>query len=877
MQMDSTRWTQIQALFHDAADLPKPEQRVFLALACGEDDVLLADVLALLEEDARSSSLLDRDVAQVAHQILNKEQPPSTAFEEFGHYKIKHVLGEGGMGVVYLAEREDLGSLVAIKLLRDAWLSPARRERFAIEQRTLAQLNHPSVARLYDAGILTDGTPWFVMEYVDGLPLTEYCRQRNCSIDQKLRLFHAVCEAVLYAHQHAVIHRDLKPSNILVKNDGSVRLLDFGIAKQMEASGEPAEQTRTVLRLMTPAYAAPEQIRGDRVGIQTDVYSLGVILYELLARQLPFDVSTRTPAEAESLMIQAEPEKPSVIAKRTADRADSEKSAESISATSWAELDVICLAAMHRDPQRRYRSVEALIRDVDHYLSGEPLDARPDTFRYRMGKFVGRNQRAVAVGALAFTAVVALVTFFMLRLKAERDNATRQTQIAASINQFLSDDLLGRSNPLQSGKASESLVDAVVQASPNIDRQFQREPQVAARLHQTIAKSLDSRTDYPVARSEYQRAAALFNQVDGPLSQDAIIVQLQRASMEARTYEAGSLPLAKKILADQETLISKIDHSGQDLQVWLFSARGMIALIGNDAKSAVQNFQAANDAAQKIPSFDQRARLDLKQRLVFAYIRFGDPAKAEQLARELIAEYTNVAGAESPNVLRVRLNLTQALMNQSKFAEAVQEANKIYPAFVIALGEDHELSMQLLATRAQSEGSLGNWDDTIRDDLTIYRIAVQKQGPLSFFPIATLSDASLAQCRAGRLAEGESNARKAMESSRKAFGDRAALTDGVRFGLADCLIGMGKLDEASKLLESVDAKAVTQLSGDPNWSANLDLALGELAFRRGDYATAQKYAQAAAPIFTRADAEPFQRHALQVLTLAIEKHPASSK
>jgi eukaryotic-like serine/threonine-protein kinase len=866
MTMDSNRWTQIQSLFHDAADLPKSEQRAFLESACGSDDILLADVLALLDEDARSSSLLDRDVAHVADQILNDKSPQPASLQEFGHYKIKHVLGEGGMGVVYLAEREDLHSLVAIKLLRDAWLSPARRERFAVEQRTLAQLNHPCIARLYDAGILADGTPWFVMEYVDGLPLTEYCRRRNCSIDQRLRLFHAVCEAVLYAHQNAVIHRDLKPSNILVKNDGSVRLLDFGIAKQIDGADASVDQTRTALRLMTPAYASPEQIRGERVGIQTDVYSLGVILYELLAERLPFDLSSKTPAEAETLIAQTEPQKPSAPFKG--------KISRQTTGTAWADLDVICLTAMHKDPQRRYRSVEALIRDVDHYLSGEPLEARPDTFRYRMGKFVKRNRRAVTAATLAFAAVVALVTFFLVRLTRERDNADRQTAIADSINRFLSNDLLARSNPLQSGKASETLLDAVVQASANIDRQFQREPQVAARLHQTIARSLDSRTDYPVARTEYDRAAALFNSIDGPLSQDAIITQLQRASMEARTYEAGSLPVAKKILADQETLLAKIPKPRADLNVWLLSARGMIALIGNDAKSAVQNFQAAQDAAQKLPSFDQRTRLDLKQRLVFAYIRFGDPAKAEQLARELIAEYSSVAGADSPNVLRVRLNLAQALMNESKFAEAVQEANKIYPSFVSMLGEDHELTMQLLATRAQSEGSLGDWDGTIRDDLTIYRIASQKQGPFSFFPIATLSDASMAQCRAGRLDEGAANARKATDDSQKAFGERAGLTDGARFGLADCLISLGKLDEASALLQKVDAKAVTQLSGDPNWSANLDLALGEIAFRRGDFAAARKYVQSAAPVFTRPDAEPYQKHALEVLTAAIEKHPA---
>src|SRR2546427_1165150 len=189
------------------------------------------------------------------------------------------------MGVVYLAEREDLGSIAAIKILRDAWLSPDRRERFASEQRTLAQLNHPAIARLYDADTLADGTPWFVMEYVEGVTLTEYCRAHQCSIEVRLQLFRLVCEAVQYAHQRAVIHRDLKPSNILVKSDGTVRLLDFGIAKQLESLDLPIDQTMTGLRLMTPAYAAPEQICGDRVGINTDVYSLGVILFELLTGQ----------------------------------------------------------------------------------------------------------------------------------------------------------------------------------------------------------------------------------------------------------------------------------------------------------------------------------------------------------------------------------------------------------------------------------------------------------------------------------------------------------------------------------------------------------------------------------------------------------------
>ncbi|PYX33252.1 MAG: serine/threonine protein kinase [Acidobacteria bacterium] len=304
--MDRSRWGRIQNLFHEAASLPPAEQQAFLESACGEDQSLVADVIALLHEDACAASLLDQPLAEVAHKVLAQDShwPP---FHELGPYQIRKVLGEGGMGVVYLAERKDLGSLVALKLLRDAWLSPARRERFSAEQRTLAQLNHRSIARLYDADILSDGTPFFVMEYVEGLPLTDYCTQNKCSVERRLQFFRQVCEAVQYAHSNAVIHRDLKPSNILVRSDGTVRLLDFGIAKQIESLDVSTQQTTmTGLRLMTPAYAAPEQIRGQRVGVQSDVYSLGVILYELLCDRLPFDLSNLAPTEAETVLLEHE-------------------------------------------------------------------------------------------------------------------------------------------------------------------------------------------------------------------------------------------------------------------------------------------------------------------------------------------------------------------------------------------------------------------------------------------------------------------------------------------------------------------------------------------------------------------------------------------
>ena len=866
--MDSARWQQIQALFHDATELPPERRGDFLKDACGEDKDLIAEVLAMLEQDADGGSLLDQPLSELAHQTLAGWGYFS---KDFGPYRLVCLLGEGGMGVVYLAERKTLGDQIAIKVLRDAWLSPARRERFASEQRTLAQLNHPSIARLYDAATLEDGTPYFVMEYVEGTPLTQYCREYKCSVEERLKLFRAVCEAVEYAHSQAVIHRDLKPSNILVKSDGSVRLLDFGIAKHVESLDLSVDQTMTGLRLMTPAYAAPEQVRGERIGIGADVYSLGVILFELVTGELPFDLSNLTPAEAATVIAEHEPGTPSAVVRRAASSVQN-MDPSSLSKSAWADLDVLCLTAMHKDPQRRYRSVEALIRDIDHYLNGEPLDARRDTVTYRARKFVTRHRRAVVASSAVITVIVGLVTFFTLRLARERDYANRQTAIANSVNQFLADDLLGRGNPFQSGKADETLFDAINKAAPGIDRKFADEPQIAARLHLTIAQALDNRSNFPEARREYERAHQLFLQTGGPLSQDAIATQLQRAAMEARSFQSGGIPAAKSLVAEQESLIARIKKPRKDLAVWLLTAKGMIALVESDAKSANRYFRDASDGAVNSPDFDQTARFNLRQRLAFTYIRLGDGETAERLARELIADLSRENGPDSPYILRVRLNLAQAYMVQRKFKESIEEANAIYSDFLTKFGPDHQLTMQLLSTRAQSEGSLGWFDDSVRDDLAIHEIAVKKQGPLSFYSIATLSDAAEAQCRAGHLQEGELNARNAHDDAVQAFGPQSALASGIALPLANCLIGLGKLQDASQLLASLNIKAASQLTGDPDWGAGVTLAQAEIAVRQGAYTQAQQSLDNVRPVFSRPNAEAYQRQKMEELSQITSNH-----
>jgi eukaryotic-like serine/threonine-protein kinase len=664
--MDSTRWQRVQTLFHEAADMPASEQRVFLETQCGGDAGLVGEVLILLEEDARGGSLLDGDVADVASQIFNDSSSGSLPFKEFGPYRIKQALGEGGMGVVYLAKREDLGNEVAIKILRDAWVSPARRERFNAEQRTLAQLNHPSIARLYDADTSPDGTPFFVMEYVQGVPLTNYCKAQKCSIAERLRLFRAVCEAVLYAHQHAVIHRDLKPSNILVKGDGSIRLLDFGIAKHLENLGELVDQTITGLRMMTPAYAAPEQIRGEQVGIQSDVYSLGVVLYELLAGRLPFDLTKCSPSQAEKVLTEQEAEKPSDVSGKAAASAETNGRGVTASRTAWADLDVLCLTAMHKDPQRRYQSVEALIRDVNHYLDGEPLEARADTWHYTLGKFVRRHWRLVSAAAVVFALLVGLVIFYTVRLTRARNAAVMQAARTQRIQRFMLN--LFQGGDPAAGPADDLRVVTLLDRGVQEARSLDAEPAVQAELYETLGGIYQKMGKLEQADSLMESALAKREALYGPDSTETAKGLLA----------LGSLRDAEARYGDAERLIRQaLDRDRRQLPANDPAvAKAMLALGGvlEDRGAYDQSIAILEQTVQlySAPGAEPVELADSLYELANAHFYAGHYEKSEEINERALAMYKQIYGERHPRVAEILINLGAIQLDTGHYAAAEQ-------------------------------------------------------------------------------------------------------------------------------------------------------------------------------------------------------------
>jgi len=440
--MDDLKYQAAKKLFLDICDLPDGEREKPLTAATGKDPELRKEVESLLEEHDGAKSEFAAAHTIAAGTVAVASAPASDLPKQIGPYRVIHELGRGGMGVVYLGERdmETFRRRVAIKVLKRGMDTEEILSRFKLEEQLLASMNHPGIARLYDAGVTDEGMPFFAMEYIEGLDLDAYCESHRLSIEERLTLFRKVCDAVHYAHQNLVVHRDLKPGNIIVTEDGQPKLLDFGIAKLInpdlgKVSGDP---TAPEFRVMTPEYASPEQVRGNPITTASDVYSLGVMLYELLSGHAPYQLSSRARPELERVICELDPDKPSTAVSRVEEThyvnpatGSTTITPESVSHSRVSrpdrlrrslagDLDNIVLMAMRKEPQRRYASAEQLAEDIMRHLNGLPVIARADTFGYRTVKFVGRNRAGVAAAAVIAVLLVGGITGTTSGWSAER-------------------------------------------------------------------------------------------------------------------------------------------------------------------------------------------------------------------------------------------------------------------------------------------------------------------------------------------------------------------------------------------------------------------------------------------------------------------------
>lgn len=427
--MRPERWRRIQLIFERAVELDPASRSRYLDEACRADPSLRAEVEALVraERAAAEGEFLDRAVRGAAQEFLQTSNERGARFDE---YRLVRELGSGGMGAVWLAERADgeYSASVAIKLVRGGFASPEVEHRFRVERQILADLAHPNIARLIDGGTAPDGMPYIVMEYVDGQPFTSWARTAKLDLAQRLRLFRTVCDAVQHAHRSLIVHRDLKPSNILITPDGVPKLVDFGIAKLL-APGAGAFQTASMVRPMTPWYASPEQIAGDRITIATDVYSLGVLLYELLSGRHPFGGDRATFLEIRRRILEDTPQLVSEAAAANPDRP-----AGVDPRRLRGDLDAIVSRAMERQPEHRYASAAELGEELRRFLAGEPVLARGGSWTYHVARFARRYTARIALAVAALLLLLALGAAYTMGLAHQRNDAlARSARVSRAI------------------------------------------------------------------------------------------------------------------------------------------------------------------------------------------------------------------------------------------------------------------------------------------------------------------------------------------------------------------------------------------------------------------------------------------------------------
>jgi len=478
--MNSEKWQKIEPLFHEAIGLSGEDLSRYLEKIEGQDPETAGELKNLLDSHFEAESFLVED--SISDGI-------ATPGEMVGPWKIVREIGHGGMSTVYLAERADgqFEREVAIKFLHGIMPGKKMHSRLLAEQRILAKLEHKNIARLFDTGLTDNRRPYFILEYVDGEPLHTYCSSNKLTVQQKLKIFEQICEAVQFAHQRLIVHRDLKPSNILVKNDGTVKLLDFGIAKILEEDTAGAiPLTQTGFHVMTPEYASPEQVNGENITTATDVYALGLLLCQILTGHLPYDVSQKNPLEIGRIINAAQPTRPShLLTQKAAETGNDDFPTYDLNLKSLrrelkGDLDNIVLKALRKEPERRYNSAEQLLNDLQNYQKNLPVSARPETSGYRAKKFIQRHR----VGFVASLIVlISLITTAAVSIwQAEQARAERDRTI--QINEFLQT-ILTEADPYAAG-ADATVRDVLRKAGELVSERFPNQPELEAPLRYTI-------------------------------------------------------------------------------------------------------------------------------------------------------------------------------------------------------------------------------------------------------------------------------------------------------------------------------------------------------------------------------------------------------
>jgi eukaryotic-like serine/threonine-protein kinase len=849
------RWTRAKSLFERALELPPAERDDFIARECAQDPELLSEVTGLLRADAAPAGLLDRTLH--AESLGLGSEPgtdPLASGTTIGAWRLVRQLGAGGMGIVYLAERADaaFAQRAALKIVRGGLASRALEGRFLRERRILARLEHPGIARLLDGGLTPEGQPWFAMELVEGEPISDYAQHNGLDVPGRLRLFLQACAAVQYAHSRLVVHRDLKPANMLVDGEGRVRLLDFGVARLLDDAADEAGLTRAGLPALTPAYAAPEQIRGEPPTTATDVFGLGAILYELLSGRPIRDAAAATPTglvrtlDRDIAPLASLPELPAAHRRRLR-----------------GDLETIVAVALAAEPARRYASVEALAADIERHLESMPLAARPASRAYRISRYVRRHRIGVAATASLLLLLAAGVAGVLWQAREARLEAARAREMSAFLQ-----DLFDAVDP-------EEARGRVVTARELLDRGAERigdlkaDPDLRVDVLRTLGElyyrlGLFDRSESLLRQAESEALAAFG-------AEDARTARV-RASLAYTVIDAGRFAEAESIVetalaasrrsGDEEALLYSLDtlshvralqgRCAEAIDLYLEELPLAERILGPDSKEVAGLYNSIGSCAMQLDNYDRADRFLAealrRQRRILGDVhtsvantlglignlrgRQGRYKDGEPFHREALAIRERVLAPEHPDLAISFDALAQNLDNQGRRDEARAFYERALELRRRVLGPRSQVVAGTLTSLSVLEFRAGDFEAALARQLEALAIYRETVGETRNVALA-VGNAGVMLRDLGRYDEARQKLEESLAMRRKLSGDTSTDAAAARMHLATLDRMTGRPEQAESQYREALATFESELPDGHTRIAEARMGLGATLLLRG--------------------------------------------
>ncbi|HKS55769.1 MAG TPA: tetratricopeptide repeat protein [Steroidobacteraceae bacterium] len=845
------RWEQLQELFSRAVDLSGPDRKTFVEKETAGDAALRAELLELLACDNGGARTGPLTLALgAALDTTTRDRRKALVGRTLGNYKLVSVLGHGGTGTVYLGERADrqYSAQVAVKIVDNGTMQGELGLRFRAERQILASLNHPNIARLIDAGETEEGNPYLVMEYVHGEPLDRYCDREQLGVRERLQLFLDICGAVQYAHQNLVVHRDLKPANILVTAEGAPKLLDFGIAKLLDAGEAAAAMALTRMndRLLTPEYASPEQILGRPVTTASDVYALGVVLYELLTGLRPYVVpASASQLELERSICITDPLRPSAAVKRAIESGPLEGQSEILAVAAArrltadklrkrlvGDIDAIVMRALRKEPQHRYNSIEQLQSDVRRFLTREPVQARQGNWLYYSQRFIRRHAFGVTAGA----AFVLFIVAFAVAMTVQRTRVQIEGTNAATVSEWMLQ-IFDSAQPQTSLGQEIRARDILDTAGRRIRDDLTLQPEVRARLLEAIGRAYRRLDLHEQAVPYFEDALRLRHDLPDPDGSKTASLLIDLA---ISLRETDDLTRADTVLKQALTISQAHETEKTDTYARLLLNLGRVQLNQGNLSEARTNFEKSIALGRELGgSMNPEVASGLRE-LSSVFMWNDDLPAAERSVRESVKIFTATRQHGHPDLVLAEHKLAEVLMLEGRYEEAAPLFESSLAAQMRLYGSNSPKVADVLESLAnirRVQGSLAEAEDYARQALRTRETALGREDMNTGYSCTMLAIVLTAR---GKYEEAEQVARQSLAIFDKTLPPDHQYVAASEHVLGEVLLAKGELAAAeSTLTGAVNRWKRTKA---PAWRiARSESALGEAIYRQGRAAEAERY------------------------------------